>query len=106
LESSGRAGSGESSLEHLHQTVEAEMAKQRGKKREGKKEISDFNSESPGRTIRIEREQLGTFSSYSSGQHGNETNYHKKQTEREKETGHSTRFVKVKKARGEKESGR
>jgi hypothetical protein len=65
LESPGRAGLKENSLEHVRQTAQDETAKQGGKKREGKKEMSAFNSEaSVGMpcTRRIEREHIQRIS--------------------------------------------
>eukprot|EP00978_Attheya_sp_CCMP212_P031154 scaffold116767_cov57-Attheya_sp.AAC.4 len=43
--SPGQARSKDSSLEHFRQTVQVEMAKQRGKKREGKPEMSNVDNE-------------------------------------------------------------
>eukprot|EP00978_Attheya_sp_CCMP212_P048218 scaffold487200_cov181-Attheya_sp.AAC.1 len=51
------------------------MAKQRGKKREGKKEMSDLENEARvGKpwTSRMEREQFGEFSSNCPGRNGDE----------------------------------
>eukprot|EP00978_Attheya_sp_CCMP212_P047400 scaffold421345_cov48-Attheya_sp.AAC.3 len=62
-------------LEHLHQTVQDDIAKQQGKKREGEKEMSGFDSEaSVGKpwTSRIERVRFGTFLSNCPGRNGDE----------------------------------
>jgi hypothetical protein len=71
-----RMGQNESSLHCFRQTVQDEMAKQQGKRREGKKEMSDLENEARvGKpwTSRIKREQFGEFGEFSSncpGQNG------------------------------------